>query len=136
MRGGLNLCLIRRCLHFYQIDKTAEFGSVYCELVKKSDINTSETRRIDPGHQAVQVLASSSIFEACESRENIAFPCWRLGEIVPAGWEGKEVEGKCFELGHSEQGIRECVGGKVPGPWNFIEPKIYKTLRRQKQLRE
>jgi hypothetical protein len=72
MRGGLNVCFGERRLHFYPLDELAKLRSVHCGLAKECDIDIPETRCIDSGHEAVQVLASSSIFEARESRENNA----------------------------------------------------------------
>jgi hypothetical protein len=85
----LNVCLTERRLHFYPLDESAKLRSVHRGLAKECDIDILETRCIDSGHKAVQVLASSSIFEAGESRENNAFPWrWRQAKVVSAG--GKE----------------------------------------------
>jgi hypothetical protein len=79
------------CVSIRSINRP-EFRNVYRGLAKESDIDISETRCVDSGYETVQVLASSSIFEACENRENNALPGWRQAEVVSAGWEGKEVK--------------------------------------------
>jgi hypothetical protein len=62
-------------------------------LAEERDIDILETRGIDSGYEAVQVLANSSIFEVGESWENNAIPWqWRQGEVVSAGREGEEME--------------------------------------------
>jgi hypothetical protein len=50
-------------------------------------------RCIDSSYEDVQLLASSSIFKAPESRENNAFSWrWRQAEVVSMKSEGKEME--------------------------------------------
>ena len=57
------------CLHFDPLDKSAKLWSVYCRLTIECNINISKTSRIDSSHEAVQVFASSSIFQARKSRK-------------------------------------------------------------------
>jgi hypothetical protein len=78
MLGDFNVCLTERLLHFYSLDKPAKLRSVHRRLAKERDIDILEMRSVDSSQKAVQVLASSSIFEAGESGEEIAFPWqWR-----------------------------------------------------------
>jgi hypothetical protein len=77
---------------FYTLDESAEFRSIYRGLAEEYNLNISEMRRVYSGYQAVQVLASFSIFEVCERRENSVFPCWRQVEVVSAGREGTEAK--------------------------------------------
>ena len=74
MGRGFDICLNERCLHFCPLDESAKFRGIHCGLEKECDIDILETRCIDSGHEAVQVFASSSVLEECESREDNAFP--------------------------------------------------------------
>ena len=77
-------------MHFCPLDELAELQSIHRGLVKQCDINLANTRRIDSGHEDVQILARSSIFEVGESSENGAFSLrWRQAEVAPASGEGK-----------------------------------------------
>lgn len=59
----------------YLLDESAKLRNVHCGLAEKFDIKFLEKRRIDSGHEIVQILASSSIFEASESGENDVVLC-------------------------------------------------------------
>ena len=65
-----------RCRHIYPLDKLAKLRGLYGGLTKACDFNIPETWRIDSCYETVQVLASSSIFKARESRKSNARP-WR-----------------------------------------------------------
>jgi len=98
-------------------------------LAEERDIDILQTRNIDYGYETVQVLANSSIFEVGESWENNAVPWrWRQAEVVSAGGERKEMERKCFELGHPAQGTCERFWGKISNAGNFVELKVYEVL--------
>jgi len=62
-------------------------------LVEERDIDIPEMRSIDSSHETVQILARSSIFQVCESREDNTF-LWRRGqaEVVSARREGIEMK--------------------------------------------
>ncbi|KAH9042839.1 hypothetical protein EDB84DRAFT_1472688, partial [Lactarius hengduanensis] len=70
LSGYLNLCLTERRQYSYPLNESAKFRSVHRGLEEECDINIPENRCIDSGHETVQVLASSSIFEEHESGEN------------------------------------------------------------------
>ena len=90
MRGSFNLCLAERRVYICPLDELAELQSVHRGLAKERDIDLAETRRIDSGHEDVQILASPSIFEVSESGENDAFPWrWRQAEVALAAEAGK-----------------------------------------------
>ncbi len=74
MRGGLNVCSTEQRLHFYPLDEPAKLRSVHRGFAKECDTNIPETRCIDSSHEAVQVLAGSSVSKARESRENNRSP--------------------------------------------------------------
>jgi len=62
-------------------------------LVEERDIDIPETRSIDSSHETVQILARSSIFQVCKSREDNSFLWrWRYAEDVSARREGMEME--------------------------------------------
>ena len=67
--GGCNVSLTMGPLHSYAVDESGKMRGVHRGLAEEFDTNIPETRRIDSSHEAVQVLVSSSIFEARESRE-------------------------------------------------------------------
>jgi len=84
---------MERLMHFYPVDKLAKLRSVHRGLVEECDVNIPETRCIDSGYETVQILARSSIFEKCESREDDSFLWrWRQAEVVSARREGTEME--------------------------------------------
>jgi len=74
MLGDSNVCSTIWLLDFHPVDESTKLRSVYGGLANERNIDVPKTRSIDPGYETVQVLASSSIFEAGESRENNAFP--------------------------------------------------------------
>jgi len=62
-------------------------------LVEERDIDIPEMRGIDSSHETVQILARSSIFQVCKSREDNTFLWqWRQAEVVSARREGMEME--------------------------------------------
>jgi hypothetical protein len=71
MRGGLNLSLTKRHLHFDPTDESPKLGSIHRGFAKEYGINIPETRRIDSSYGAVQVLARSSVFEARERTRSL-----------------------------------------------------------------
>ena len=93
MSGGFYVCLNERNLHFYPLDESAKLRYVHRRLAKECDINILETRSIDSSHEAVQVLARSSIFEAGKSVESNAFHWqWGKASVAPAAGGGKELK--------------------------------------------
>jgi len=91
--GGKNVCSTMRTQHFYPINESTKLRSVHRGLAKERNIDIRETKCVNFGHEIVQALASSSIFEAGESGENSTFP-WRRrqAKVVSAGGNGKEME--------------------------------------------
>ena len=72
-------------IHVRSINRP-KLRSVLGGLAKECDINIPKTMCIDSSHKAVQVFASSLIFEAPESKENNASLCvWRQAYEVSVG---------------------------------------------------
>ena len=80
-------------LQLYAADESGKMRSVHREFAEEVDINIPETRRIDSFHEVVQVLAASSISEACESRENNQLTwLWRQFIVGLGEEKGEEME--------------------------------------------
>ena len=129
VRNDLNLCSIQWGFHFSALNESTELRCVHGGLAKERDINIPEARGIDSSHEAVQVLASSSIFEARESREkNMFLWRWRQVRVFSVGREGMEMERKISKIGYPSQGIRERFWGETPRTRNFVELNVSEVL--------
>ena len=71
--GNLDLSSTEWGSHLYALNELTELRCVHGGLAEKRDVNFPEASGVDSSHEIVQVLARSSVLEACKSRENNAF---------------------------------------------------------------